>query len=471
MVTFEPQFGELVLCPLARPSSERALVKAAGKMMNQVLSGNIRGMSDEYLKFCQEHRLPQVLFLPEYELHAGNLLTRQANQATQILYQLSQDYHAAVESKDIAALHVLPREIWQTLLHGLYLFHGWAPVNLLDDSGEEIPLGKIATSLEHRPSSTLWRAKDALNEEVVIKRYLWSTNRHGVTERTLTREKVEDEIDFMMKALGVSLLRPAMTDGRDIVMTQALSLHQWMKDNSSSSFEERVAIILEMALTLAVLHRRGILHRDVKSDNFYISHSLGGAPRVFAGDFGLSSHGGRSKVVGAPPEYLPIQLAQRATHALIRPTEISTPIRDLYAFALTALEILSGQFVGSMKESLNSDSVPSWLENISNREITFLGETASLKPFVEVLVAIIEGIDLTYDESNERLYYKDMRQEGEAVYDQEEESKSPRPKVPSGLFVYQALLRSLDHGQRERALGALISKSDSRLLRGSKSGR
>jgi len=102
----------------------------------------------------------------------------------------------------------------------------------------------------------------------------------------------------------------------------------------AASIEEAVRIVSEIALGLEALHRRGIIHRDIKPGNIILSDD--GHARLI--DFGLAKLLGASKItktgttVGTLEYMAPEQAAGYATDARV----------DVYALGVVLYELLTG---------------------------------------------------------------------------------------------------------------------------------
>lgn len=95
--------------------------------------------------------------------------------------------------------------------------------------------------------------------------------------------------------------------------------------------EQKIGLAVEMLQALIYLHRRGILHRDLKPDNVLVTDT--GQVKVL--DFGLSVTVDKARgTVGTLP-YMPPEVLR---------DEIISPASDLYAVGLMIYELLTGEF-------------------------------------------------------------------------------------------------------------------------------
>lgn len=119
---------------------------------------------------------------------------------------------------------------------------------------------------------------------------------------------------------------------------------------------EAVRLLRSMLLALDVLHRGGIVHRDVKPENIWFAAD--GAPRL--GDFGLAklpNFPEESGKVFGTAAYMSPEQAQDSTTVDCR--------SDLYSLALVLFEVLTGKrfrpknsFPDTLKQILSDRSEP-----------------------------------------------------------------------------------------------------------------
>jgi serine/threonine protein kinase len=136
------------------------------------------------------------------------------------------------------------------------------------------------------------------------------------------------------------------------------------------SVEETAEIVKQTARALARIHALGIVHRDVKPDNIFLTRDLGGRVLVKLLDLGIAEKvtvGGATQLVGTP-EYMAPEVVFGSAPLDVR--------ADIYALGVVAFECLTGStpFSGSVDEvfkALRIGDRPSLLEFVPemSREI------------------------------------------------------------------------------------------------------
>lgn len=129
------------------------------------------------------------------------------------------------------------------------------------------------------------------------------------------------------------------TDGQPFFTMELLAHGQSLSAASAScSLEERGSLLLQILQALSYLHRRGILHCDLKPANLMCTQTKNGS-RVKLLDFGLALLRRRSRqnldqVLGGTPGYIAPEVLYG---------QPATPQADLYSFGIVAGEIFTDQ--------------------------------------------------------------------------------------------------------------------------------
>jgi serine/threonine protein kinase len=109
----------------------------------------------------------------------------------------------------------------------------------------------------------------------------------------------------------------------------------------------RVAIGL--AIALSALHRRGLIHKDIKPANILANVATGA---VWLTGFGLASRLPRARQAPAPPEVIAGTLAYMAPEQTGRMNRSIDSRSDLYALGVTLYEMLTGALPFTASEPL-----------------------------------------------------------------------------------------------------------------------
>jgi len=125
-------------------------------------------------------------------------------------------------------------------------------------------------------------------------------------------------------------------------------LSRWLESRGPLTPEAALPLLEQMAAALHAAHSVGIVHRDFKPGNVFISSGAGAAPKATVTDFGIAAQLGEAsgqKWDGQPVSPGASLLA--GTPAYMAPERLlggaSTSAVDIYALGLVAYEMLTGQ--------------------------------------------------------------------------------------------------------------------------------
>ncbi len=135
------------------------------------------------------------------------------------------------------------------------------------------------------------------------------------------------------------------TEGAPFVVMEYLSggaLQERISDDKSFDLKQRLALASQMVVAVAEAHARGIVHRDIKPDNYFLTED----GRAKLGDFGLAER--VEKIIGAEPRadlfgtpgYIPPEEVNRASGFI----PASPFQRDVFALGVSLYELFAGAF-------------------------------------------------------------------------------------------------------------------------------
>jgi serine/threonine-protein kinase len=169
----------------------------------------------------------------------------------------------------------------------------------------------------------------------------------------------------------VNILDYATTpDGLPYIVMELLlgtDLEMRLRDGRGLSFEESSRVLVQICKALTKVHAFGIVHRDIKPDNVFLSENEG---KLFVKvlDFGIAKDGTNLESVTVPGTTM-------GTPSFMSPEQIFRPMEvdhrsDLWSTAVVAYRCLTGTLpfegdtFGTMCRSINHDKVaaPSTLD-------------------------------------------------------------------------------------------------------------
>jgi predicted ATPase/anti-anti-sigma regulatory factor len=163
------------------------------------------------------------------------------------------------------------------------------------------------------------------------------------TWRALSRLRREHAILSELDLPGVPRALALVPHGRGLSLVMEdlgpFSLHDVIAERGRLDAESALGIVIPLAQTLGALHRRRIVHKDVKPRNVMIDEATL-APHLV--DFGIAARLAQETAEAAPPEALEGTLAYLApeqTGRMNRPVDRRS---DLYALGITLYEMLTG---------------------------------------------------------------------------------------------------------------------------------
>jgi hypothetical protein len=161
---------------------------------------------------------------------------------------------------------------------------------------------------------------------------------HACLDRLAHEYGLKDELDVAWAARPIELIREG---GRTILALEdpgGEPLERLLDAPMEVGHFLRLAVTI--AAALAQVHRRGLVHKDIKPNNILVNRATG---EVWLTGFGIASRLPRERQAPEPPETIAGSLAYMAPEQTGRMNRSIDSRSDLYALGITFYEMLTGQ--------------------------------------------------------------------------------------------------------------------------------
>src|SRR5215471_4519024 len=158
-------------------------------------------------------------------------------------------------------------------------------------------------------------------------------------ERLAHEHELKDQLDGTWAARPLEIVRDG---GRTMLVLEAVGDWEPLNRLLSRALELEIFLRLAAEITSAVgnLHRRGLIHKDLKPANILINRATG---EVKLTGFGIASRLPRERQAPEPPETIAGTLAYMAPEQTGRMNRSIDARSDLYALGVTFYQMLTGQ--------------------------------------------------------------------------------------------------------------------------------
>ena len=205
-------------------------------------------------------------------------------------------------------------------------------------AGERVGNFELQELLGRGATGAVWRAVDRSapddrTRDVAIKRL-------SVPDSVTDRERFQREATALAKLThpNVISVHEVVADGAGIALVLDLAdagtLAQRLREHGPLPSAEAQRLLGPVAAALAEAHRVGLVHRDVKPDNIFLTS----AGIALLGDFGIAHDAGRTQMTRTD---MAIGTAAYLDPEILNGVEPG-PTSDQYAFGVTFYEALTG---------------------------------------------------------------------------------------------------------------------------------
>lgn len=205
---------------------------------------------------------------------------------------------------------------------------------------------KIQRKIGRGGMAQIYLAMDKDTDQEVAIKILDSSFKNDV----IKRKRFQQEVRLMKQVDSPYVVRLYDANISDknayIVMeyVDGVILTNHVKDRTRLTVDETVEIAKQLALGCSEIHKRGIIHRDIKSQNIMITHN--GAVKIL--DFGIAIDNETTKLtktdmlIGSP-QYVAPELIEK---------EEPTKKTDIYSLGILMYEMLTGTVPFNDKDAL-----------------------------------------------------------------------------------------------------------------------
>jgi serine/threonine protein kinase len=192
-------------------------------------------------------------------------------------------------------------------------------------AAEHVQLGHRVALKVMRPS--------ALASEEAVERFV----REGRAAARLQSEHIARVSDVGTLESGVPYMVMEFLEGQDLA--------HLLQARSKLPIDEAVDYAIQAGEALAEAHRHGIVHRDVKPANLFVTKTLDGAPLVKVLDFGISK---ASKLLGSEAQQITSTSAMIGSPKYMSPEQMQDSRgvdgrADIWALGAILYEMLAGR--------------------------------------------------------------------------------------------------------------------------------
>lgn len=248
--------------------------------------------------------------------------------------------------------------------------------------GQSLDGFSIVKTLHASPRSQVYRVRNSANELLILKTpSINFDDDPAYIERFVLEQWIGKRID---SPYVVKIIEPAVKTALYTVMEHidGITLEEWIKQNPKPDINEVVRLAELISRGIRALHRKDILHQDIKPDNIIIDHH--GVPRII--DFGSCYAAGVEEINA------PFEREQALGTAVYSAPETRFRMRktkksDLFSLAVVVYEMLTGQLpFGDQLEKLKDQRklsslkyhcaiqfnpmIPSWMDAALKRALS-----------------------------------------------------------------------------------------------------